>query len=48
MEKYILAKTLEEALEVLGKYGDRTQVIAGGTDLVNCNEHGGSENGKGG
>ncbi len=34
MEKYILAKTLEEALEVLGKYGDRTQVIAGGTDLV--------------
>jgi len=34
MEKYILAKTLEEALDFLEKYGDRTQVIAGGTDLI--------------
>lgn len=30
----MLAKTLEEALEVLEKYGDRTQVIAGGTMMV--------------
>lgn len=34
MEKYILAKTLEEALDVLEKYGNRTRVIAGGTDLI--------------
>jgi CO/xanthine dehydrogenase FAD-binding subunit len=34
MEKYILAQTLEEALDALEKYGDKARVISGGTDLV--------------
>ena len=34
MKKYILAKTLEEALDALEEYGDKARVIDGGTDLV--------------
>jgi len=34
MKNYILTKTLEEALDALEKYRDRTRVIAGGTDLM--------------
>lgn len=34
MERYILAQTLEEALDALETYKDRAQVISGGTDLL--------------
>lgn len=34
IEKYILARTLEEALDALERYGDKARVISGGTDLL--------------
>jgi carbon-monoxide dehydrogenase medium subunit len=34
MKKYVLTKTLEEALDALEEYGDKARVINGGTDLV--------------
>lgn len=34
MGKYFLAKTLDEALSFLEENGDRTRIIAGGTDLL--------------
>lgn len=38
--EYYLAQTLDEALALLGRYGSRARVIAGGTDLVLSFEEG--------
>ena len=34
MEEYILAKTLDEALDALHEYKDKARIISGGTDLL--------------
>jgi len=34
MGKYILVKSIEEALDTLDKYGEKARVIAGSTDLL--------------
>jgi len=34
MEKYILAKDIRETLDILDKYGGKTRVVAGSTDLL--------------
>ena len=32
--EYLAPKTLEEALSLLSKYGEKARVLAGGTDLL--------------
>jgi len=32
--QYFHPNTVEEAVQILNKYGDRAKVLAGGTDLI--------------